>query len=269
MSAIDAADVKIGRAAQHIDAIRDAVLDYTEREPSGVVRQADGSGKLQFHEQPPPIIAVLAGEVIYQLKSTLDHLAFELVKLNPLSITLPPTWQERCQFPLMTKVPITGDPPVNVQLPLPYNFLKGRLPGITEAAFRFIESVQPHYRREGTYPLGWLEELSKIDKHRHLNVINPQAMRRDEAVVRYKGHIFHNTSVRRVNDGAETEDPFFGDLDVVEVKMQGAFQPFVSFDESALGPDAEHFQVDHVLQSCLDTVQKIIIPAFDQFLKNP
>jgi len=77
----------------------------------------------------------MAGEVLYQLRSTLDHLAFDLVKLNRIGTPLPSEWEENCCFPLWID-PLTK-PPF-------YNCFKSCLPNISKAAFAFIESVQPY-----------------------------------------------------------------------------------------------------------------------------
>ena len=42
--------------------------------------------------------------MVYQLRS-LDHLAFDLVKLNASGIQLPLNWRESCFFPLYLKIP--------------------------------------------------------------------------------------------------------------------------------------------------------------------
>ena len=93
----------------------------------------------------------MAGEIVYHLRSALDHLAFELVKTNPQRVTLPADWQRRCQSPLCIEIPRTGNPPVPVEVPLPFNFFKKSLPEITAQAFTFIEALQPY--NQGSGPL--------------------------------------------------------------------------------------------------------------------
>ena len=46
---------------------------------------------------PPREIAILAGEMVYLMRSALDHLVFELVGLN--ASKLPADWFKRCEFP--------------------------------------------------------------------------------------------------------------------------------------------------------------------------
>ena len=62
-------------------------------------RKADGKETLDLFE-PTPLISLFAGEFIYQLRSALDHVAFDLVQMNKGGVTLPTDWQEDCAFPI-------------------------------------------------------------------------------------------------------------------------------------------------------------------------
>jgi hypothetical protein len=149
-----------------------------------------------------------------------------------------------------------------------FNCFEGTLPGITLQAYTFIESVQPYNRGEVNAYLGRLAILSNIDKHRHLHVTKPQAHRRDEATVRYKGMVMNTSSVIRVEDGTKTNRDYdFPDTEVLSVQMSGAFHPFVSFDEPTVDPGVLAFSVADLLETCLDRVQQFIIPEFTESLK--
>src|ERR1039458_10837106 len=82
-SGVESARLKVQRAAVHIETIQQYVFAYTAEQPDLITKEPDGTKKLRFTSQPPPGIAVLVGEVVYQLRSALDHLAFDLVKRNP------------------------------------------------------------------------------------------------------------------------------------------------------------------------------------------
>jgi hypothetical protein len=256
VDALGCARLKLVRASEHIQAVRKAIWNYTAEEPSRVVRHPDGTHELNFAIAPPDAISILSGEVVYQIRSALDYMAFELVKLNPSGSVLPDGWEERCLFPLWLKAPKKR--PV-------FNCFEHLLPGITKATFAFIEAAQPYNGGSPGNVLRLLATLSNIDKHRHLNITKPQALRRDEAVVLYKGRIYQNDSVVRVESGTKSESPFVG-MDVKEVKVEGAFQPFVSFHESALGAGAATLPVEFVLQTCLDTVNDLVVPEFEKLI---
>lgn len=266
-SGLESAALKLDRAAVHIEAIRDAIWDYTEREPSAIVPQSDGSHKLNFHEGPPDDIAILAGETVYQIRSVLDYLVFDLVHRNLNNCVLPDGWEKRCEFPLFLEVPLKSrNPDVPYELPLPYKCFQKQLPGVSETALAFVERLQPFYRgREGPSQLWLLAQLSNIDKHRHLNILNPQAHIRRETV--YEGETSIIASYR-AKDGAEVESPILSSTENPAVKMQGGFTPFVSFDESALGEGAATLPLDLILDSCLDITKRIIVPAFTEFLNK-
>lgn len=212
-------------------------------------------------------IAILAGEAVYQIKSSLDHLAYELVKLNPAKITLPPKWEKHCEFPLILEIPTKGNPPVPAKLPLEYNAFKDRLPGISEQAFRFIESVQPYYRLNTANVLRPIAQLSYIDKHRHLHVLDPQAYH----IAQFTSKKWNHLSVRRANRGDKLEAPFptewLQDEDAVYLENVG--HPFVSFKEDVLSKEMAALPLDHILELCVNEVQGIIIPAFEKFTQNP
>src|SRR5262249_43983072 len=147
---------------------------------------------------PPPEISILAGEVLYQVRSSLDYLAFDLVKLNPSSIALPVDWKKNCCFPLWVNTP--KNPPV-------YNCFKHILPGITKPAFAFIEGVQPYHRGNGLFAicnvLRFLAELSNIDKHRNLNLTPLNIGHLETVTTKIGGHF----SYRTVRSGAKLEHP--------------------------------------------------------------
>src|SRR5580658_7926664 len=100
MSGIDSAKRKVARARKHLQALESCSIGYTGDETNLVVDESGGAEKLRFPNEPPIDIAILAGEIIYQLRSALDHLAFELVKSNPAGVALPKGWERKCQFPL-------------------------------------------------------------------------------------------------------------------------------------------------------------------------
>jgi hypothetical protein len=194
-------------------------------------------------------------------------LAFDLVKLNPQKVVLPRAWEKNCQFPLLLKIPKRGNPAVTCKIPLPYNHFKDSLPGITQNAFAFIESMQPYYRGDGPTQLGWLSELSNIDKHRHLNIINPQAYQREHV----RSPRIDSEAIFRLPDGAELKAALHSAEDLADVfyRDSGIDHAFVSFDESVLSEEVNDIPVDNVLELCTRTLTTVVIPAFEEFINNP
>jgi hypothetical protein len=136
-----------------------------------VERSADGATYMFVVDEPPALPghwSVTTGEVIYNLRSALDHAAFEL---SVIGRGRDLTRQEAgaSQFPLYT---ISND------------FEKGapkRLPGVGSDLVALIERVQPYPSRgrehsptlfdEAPYWLGVLNRLSNVEKHRHPHLV--------------------------------------------------------------------------------------------------
>jgi|SRR5271156_5074850 len=268
LSGVESAKLKIVRVSKHLDQIRILLRNY-ERTEADAIAKSKSSGKLNFSGRTHDDVAIIAGEIIYQLRSSLDHLTFDLVKLNSLGIQLPTRWEKRCQFPLLLDAPTKGNPPVALQLPLAYNFFDDTLPGISKQAFTFIESVQPYNTGDAALGLRYLCELSNIDKHRHLHITIPHVIRRDENTVRYRGSPFFFRRQVRLDEGAEVKPMSDPTVEILSMEADSELTPFISFDESALGPNAPNLAVENVLQSCLGAVELAIIPTFHEFLKKP
>ncbi|MGP8175082.1 MAG: hypothetical protein ACLP7O_11125 [Terracidiphilus sp.] len=267
LNGIESAKLKVKRAVEHIETLQGRAKEYASDDTNLVVEESDGAKKLRFPNEPPAEIAILAGEIVYHLRSALDHLAFELVKANPMRVTLPAKWPNRCQFPLCIEIPRKGNPPTPVRAPLPFNFFEKSLPGITIQAFTFIEALQPYNEGSGPLQLGWLEQLANIDKHRHLHIVNPQAYQFEHI----RSPRIDSYDLSPLHDGTEVKPTLHSTdelSDAVYVE-RGIVHPFLSFDESALSVEVTDVPVDNVLQLCADTITNRVIPGIDKLIQNP
>jgi len=101
-------------------------------------------------ESPPPVsLGVVAGDVIHNLRSALDHLARELVIANGANPR--DEGRPRTQFPIVT---------ASEQQPV----IHTESGDISSAAQVLLEVVQPNNRPD--HPLAVLTRLANIDKHR-------------------------------------------------------------------------------------------------------
>ena len=66
---------------------------------------------VSIRKPPPPEIALLAGEMVYQMRSALDHLIFGLIKSNPSSYFIQSDWEEKCEFPIRKQLKGGKTPP--------------------------------------------------------------------------------------------------------------------------------------------------------------
>jgi hypothetical protein len=222
ISGIDSARLKSSRALEHYRAADTILRNYLYSEPDAISKTPEGDYEFHFSADPPAELAIIVGEFFYQLRSALDHVAFDLVNQNRDKVVLPEGWVHKCRFPLITEIPKTGDPPVPAHIPLTYNAFEDTLPGISKETFAFVESVQPYHQRDSVGGLRFVEALAKIDGHRYIRLTKPHTM-----------------------------PPYNG----FEMK---AGCPFVSFDESAIGPNASHLRMEAVMEKSANSVSVVI-----------
>jgi hypothetical protein len=255
LSGLASARLKLIRATEHLDTVKSCCAAYTNRSSHEIVTHSDSKKTVHATEIPSPEISIYAGEVVYQIRSALDHLAFHLVNLNSAKIRLPKNWHEKCEFPLWLRRPESTA----------FNCFNRILPGITVNSFTFVESVQPYQGRGIGNALKLLAILSNIDKHRHLNLTSARISLEQSIEIRPgQGHVLLNT----MRDGAEVELAPGGDM-ASAMKVESHFSTFVTFDERILGVGPHTLPVERLLEVCLYSVKGTIVPAFEKFLQNP
>jgi hypothetical protein len=263
---VRSAQVKLVRAAKHLRTIKKCIAAYAKTKPHKIIKKTKGKKKLNIPKPPPIEISILAGEMIYQMRSALDHLAFQLVKVNPNISTIEPKWEENTEFPLLTKWPNNR--------PAKKSDFSRALPGISDGAFAIIESLQPYHGVGAVNnALGFLRHLSNIDKHRHLNLIRPRIVQFES--VRYpsglsaRGHstldrgaeIYPVPSQRSLrHPAAEPEKPVY---------VKRHYRAVVAFNERRYLGEAARLPVDYLLELILQQIQTFVVPAFNNLLYKP
>ena len=146
--------VKVERAKEHFQLLKNEERDYINSEPYTVVCKSDIKTRclIYFVESicPTPLkLSAVLGDTINNLRSSLDHLAYQLVWVG------------------------TGKIPANhVYFPISGNsgdYLKQRkcqLKGATKKAIDAIDALKPY--KGGNDTLWRLHKLNNIDKHRVL-----------------------------------------------------------------------------------------------------
>jgi len=261
VSSIRSAELKLARAAKHLRAIKRCIATYSASQPHKVIAKAKGKRKVNVPKSPPQAISVLAGEMVYQLRSALDHLTFEVIKSNPNVATIDPDWRDHCQFPLRTKIPKGRTPP------LAKNEFFRSLPGISDKAFAIIERMQPYYSTSAVNnALRFLAHLSNIDKHRHLNLIRPRVRQRQ--YIRF-GSGLATGGWQMLDRGAIVDLPRRGSESDPPVYVNRRYRTLVSFNEREHLGDATAVPVDHLLYLILYHIKVFVVPALHQLIKNP
>jgi hypothetical protein len=141
------------------------ILDH-ESEPGYLLLKVDA------HSEPPPSFSVLIGEVLYHLRSSLDHLACALTEENGGIV------DDDTEFPIFDDAdkfrnPVSG---------LLTNAIRKRIGDVHATKRAIIEREQPFNRYKGRPhddPLWLLHDMFNFDKHRSLHVVNAFAEQTD------------------------------------------------------------------------------------------
>lgn len=159
MTTVSTFTVKLARADEHLKALNDEVADFLAIRPYDVDTQQDGprddiSAKVVYRHAPPDRLLMTIGDVLYNLRSALDHLAWSLAG---------PKADRRTEFPIFCEERgFLGD--------------RGRakIHDMPAAAQTIIESLQPYKRSHSSperTPLWMLQAACIEDKHRTFNLV--------------------------------------------------------------------------------------------------
>jgi hypothetical protein len=160
---------KMTRAERHIDVLkREVETIWTPREPRPVRTEGDKGGlEYRFYLGELPEIKaewpLIIGEILFDLRSALDHLAFQLC-VRQLGGDLPPNIEKASQFPIFDSA----------------SKFRGRglayIKTLAEQEREAIRFLQPYDTRDDGWrfvraSLNDLHALHIIDKHRQLHLV--------------------------------------------------------------------------------------------------
>jgi hypothetical protein len=168
---------KLDRAQKHVDELNETANGWRESHAKPMIRvERDGDWEVAFlqHEQVPPVIPVIAGDVVHNMRSALDHLAWLLVDGLSNGKASSDTY-----FPILT-----DKKEFRSRVWEPRKDKRGRARGplvgipLNHPVLKVIESHQPYMRVDSDsgrppemYPLAILNTLWNVDKHRTLHTI--------------------------------------------------------------------------------------------------
>jgi hypothetical protein len=153
--------VKVERAKQHIVDLNLRLKEFLDSNPYVVRAQRDPQTRRPVYylaavRDVPPIISLLAGDIVQNLRSALDHLAFQLYMLGPGGVA--GGAGSRTYFPI-------ADDAAKYKIEAPR-----KVKGLRPDAIKAIEAIEPY--KGGTTDksdtLWRLEKMNNIDKHRLL-----------------------------------------------------------------------------------------------------
>jgi hypothetical protein len=152
-SVVDRVRAKVTRAKQHIQDFHLACRAFHDTHPYGVgIKEDAQAGKRIYYvtkaDPVPDALAAIAADVIQNLRSPLDHIAYQLV-LDARS-GAEPDW--------LVYYPIAGSP---ADYPATR---KSKIKGVRQAVIDAIDATEPYKGGKG-HTLWQLNELNKPDKH--------------------------------------------------------------------------------------------------------
>ncbi len=164
--------LKVKRAQKHMVDIERAAKRYASRHPYELTRiqYADHNRKVGYRvritEQPDPMIAIMLGDFVHNLRSALDHIVVACVPKNRrrsagFPIVLDPIWDKDTKGEFALKDDKARKRFVSA------------IEGLPEDALAIVERVQPYHSARGPYrdPIGIISRLENADKHRYLILV--------------------------------------------------------------------------------------------------
>jgi len=145
--------MKLSRAQEHLDNLKKEIGVYRDSEPFDVPLEEKNDGQVLtckpvLRVVPPPRLSAIIGDCVGNLRSSLDHIIWQLASKHSSEPLIPK--KDKPQFPISDKSPLDTR-----------NLAKY---GIPVVALNLIESVQPYHK--GHEPTAVIRDLSNEDKHR-------------------------------------------------------------------------------------------------------
>ena len=167
--------LKFDRAGEHLLQRESEVSDWFNGKNHRLIHEADPqctdriNVRVVFLQSPPTDRwSITIGEILYNLRSCLDHIAFELNGR-------PHNAHYLSEFPIVGRENQFGKPDTNPNdAPRKFaEFVNRKLVGCKQPAVEAIEAMQPYKHALGykEHPLWMLNFLCNMDKHRTLHVV--------------------------------------------------------------------------------------------------
>jgi hypothetical protein len=158
MHPLDGARLKVVRAEQHLDALKEEIALYLDSHPYEIPIQQNSDeltiGKAVVRHEPPPMLSCILGDCVGNLRASLDYVAWQIgTKAPPAPLT--EKEKRHIAFPIAKDRASLENTQAWSQL---INC------GVPAGATALIESVQPYHA--GYKPLELLNVLVNEDKHR-------------------------------------------------------------------------------------------------------
>ncbi len=244
---------KLERADEHLKRLEDDVLRWLGTQPYRFIYEFNPESnekivRVEVIDAPPVKFGITIGDIVHNLRSALDNLAYELA-LAHTGDPLPREIAENSEFPIFSR-------------PMTLGQRERRIGGIHPEAQAIIEGLQPYNRENqpSPDPLWLLYNLSNVDKHRlfpltlvqpvGVTVIGPPSPMRQNMVFGH-GPIEHHAVVLRY--------PYSGDP-TTEMDMQFHITFSIGFGQDASIPETTGGAPDHLRRIHTYIVNDVVTP---------
>lgn len=204
---------------------------------------------------PPPIIGLLVGDCVHNLRSALDHIVYALIWTNPARAGALPS--EKAMFPICdTRLGYAHQ----------VNKLK-RIDGVPDGVAALIDTLQPcHAREKGLdhtlHPLWVLNRLENIDKHRRLT-LSCGVARHAHVSIRYEfGHESDFLLAQDVIYDRAILTSYPPSRDGSKVQVNGYLMVYVALNDAAELPALVDEDIAGVLRQLVEYVGNLALPRF-------
>ena len=157
---VEGVQIKIERAKAHDQTLHDEFASLFPESVFVIQLEIHDNGlRHVYRAKDPPVLderfSAIVGDCIHNLRSALDHLAYQLVLV--------------CEGEpnRHTQFPIRNNPPIELN----QRTLPDISPGVSNEIRNVLEAVQPYSRSELNHGLDLLRDLDNIDKHRELVIV--------------------------------------------------------------------------------------------------
>jgi hypothetical protein len=238
--------LKAARAKVHLETLRKELDSFYESKPYSLIREDDlkhGRYRIQVKlEQIPDPIFLIAGELFYCLRSSLDQLIFALAHL---SIPYP----KGTQFPIL-------DTDIATDKEIKKRFNK-QLTGVPADAVLIIESLQPYHGGNAaainSHLLWRLNWLCNIDKHRRIPLHGKE--------IEFKFPLFPHSAGPLIEFDADNSMVSVP----IDLKSKMALDPNISF-KVVFGDLSDGIACDFAgIEGIYNFVANDVIPRFARF----